>query len=331
MKENEKKLSPEKVREAHLEFDKIRKEISKIVVGQEGVVDTLLRALLADGHVLVEGIPGIAKTLLIRALSVATGCEVKRIQFTVDLLPTDIVGITTYHEKKGFYTIKGPIFANFVIADEINRAPPKTQSAMLEAMEERQTTIARETFPMMRPFFVMATQNPIETAGVYPLPEAQIDRFLFWTNMGYPQKDEEEKILKQNIELKKFEEFGLKPVVTPKRIIELQNYAKDVYTNKEIEKYIIEVVQATRHPEKYGIKLGKYIEWGGSPRASIGLYIASKTDALLKGSNFVTPQNVKNVAPDVLRHRILLNYEGEAENIKTDDIISEILSKVPVP
>jgi len=331
MKENEKKLSPEKVREAHLEFDKIRKEISKIIVGQEVVVDTLLRALLADGHVLVEGIPGIAKTLLIRALSVVTGCEVKRIQFTVDLLPTDIVGITTYHEKKGFYTIKGPIFANFIIADEINRAPPKTQSALLEAMEERQTTIGRETFPMMRPFFVMATQNPIETAGVYPLPEAQIDRFLFWTNMGYPQKDEEEKILKQNIELKKFDEFGLKPVITPKRIIELQNFAKEIYTNKEIEKYIIEIVQATRHPEKYGIKLGRYIEWGGSPRASIGLYITSKTDALLKGSNFVTPQNVKNVAPDVLRHRILLNYEGEAENIKTDDIISEILSKVPVP
>jgi len=327
----EKKLSQEKIREAHLEFKKIKEEISKIVVGQEKAIDTLLRALIADGHVLVEGIPGIAKTLLIRSLSVVTGCEVKRIQFTVDLLPTDIVGLTTYHEKKGFYVIKGPIFANFIIADEINRAPPKTQSALLEAMQERQATIGRETFPMMKPFFVMATQNPIETAGVYPLPEAQVDRFLFWTTMGYPQKEEEENILKQNIELKKFEEFGLKPVITPKRILELQSYAKEIYTNKAIEKYIIEIVQATRHPEKYGIKLGKYIEWGGSPRASIGMYISSKTDALLKGSNFVTPQNVKNVAPDVLRHRIILNYEGEAENIRTDDIIAEILSKVPVP
>lgn len=327
----EKKLDPKIIREAHVDFNKIKKEVGRMVVGQEEVLDSLLRALLADGHVLVEGVPGIAKTLLIRALSITTGCSVKRIQFTVDLLPTDIVGITTYHEKKGFYTIKGPIFANFVIADEINRAPPKTQSAMLEAMQERQTTIGRETFPMMRPFFVMATQNPIETAGVYPLPEAQVDRFLFWTNMGYPKKDEEEKILRQNIELKKFEEFELKPVITPKRIIELQNCAKKIYTGKEIEKYILEIVTATRNPEKYGIKTGRYIEWGGSPRASIGLYIASKTDALIKGSNFVTPQNVKNIAYDVLRHRILLNYEGEAENIKTDDIISEILAKVPVP
>lgn len=327
----EKKLDLKKVRAAHLDFNKIKKEVSKVVVGQEEALNGLLRALLANGHVLVEGIPGIAKTLLIKALSVTTGCSVKRIQFTVDLLPTDIVGITTYHEKKGFYTIKGPIFANFVIADEINRAPPKTQSAMLEAMQEKQTTIGRETFPMMKPFFVMATQNPIETAGVYPLPAAQVDRFLFWMNMHYPNKDEEEDILKTNVELKKFEEYDLKPVITPKKIIELQNDAKKIYINKAIEKYIVEIVNATRHPEKYGVRMGKYIEWGGSPRASIGLYIASKTDALIKGSNFVTPQNVKNVAHDVLRHRLILNYEGEAENIKTDNIISEILSKVPVP
>ena len=327
----EKKLDPKKVRIAHLEFNKIKKEIAKIVVGQEEAVNGLLRALLANGHVLVEGIPGIAKTLLIKALSVTTGCSVKRVQFTVDLLPTDIVGITTYHEKKGFYTIKGPIFANFVIADEINRAPPKTQSALLEAMQERQTTIGRETFPMMKPFFVMATQNPIETAGVYPLPAAQVDRFLFWMNMDYPNKGEEEEILRTNVELKKFEEYKIKPIINPKKIIELQGYAKEIYINKAIEKYIVEIVNATRHPEKYGVRMGRYLEWGGSPRASIGLYIASKTDALIRGSNFVTPQNVKNVAHDVLRHRLILNYEGEAENIKSDDIISEILSKVPVP
>lgn len=326
-----KKLDLKKVRAAHLDLDKIRKEVGKVVVGQDKALNGLLRALLANGHVLVEGIPGIAKTLLIKALSITTGCNIKRIQFTVDLLPTDIVGITTYHEKKGFYTIKGPIFANFVIADEINRAPPKTQSALLEAMQERQTTIGRETFPMMTPFFVMATQNPIETAGVYPLPEAQVDRFLFWMSMHYPNKEEEEGILKKNLELKKFADFNLKPVITPKRIIELQEYAKQVYTSNAIEKYIVEIVHATRHPEKYGIKMGKYLEWGGSPRASIGLYIASKTDALLEGSNFVTPQNVKNVAYDVLRHRLILNYEGEAENVKPDQIISEILSKIPVP
>ena len=328
---NRKKLDPKKVKAAHLDMNKIRNEVAKVVVGQDKALNGLLRALLANGHVLVEGIPGIAKTLLIRALSITTGCNIKRIQFTVDLLPTDIVGITTYHEKKGFYTIKGPIFANFVIADEINRAPPKTQSALLEAMQERQTTIGRETFPMMNPFFVMATQNPIETAGVYPLPEAQIDRFLFWMHMHYPNKEEEENILQKNLELKKFEEFNLKPVITPQRIIELQKYAQQIYTSKAIEKYIVEIVNATRHPEKYGIKMGKYIEWGGSPRASIGLYIASKTDALLKGSNFVTPQNVKNVAYDVMRHRLILNYEGEAENINPDHIISEILSKIPVP
>jgi len=326
-----KKLDPKKVKDAHQQFNKIKSEVSKIVVGQGKVLDGLLRALLSNGHTMVEGIPGIAKTLLIRALSVTTGCSIKRIQFTVDLLPTDIVGITTYHEKKGFYTIKGPIFANFVIADEINRAPPKTQSAMLEAMQERQTTIGRETFPMMSPFFVMATQNPIETAGVYPLPEAQVDRFLFWLKMVYPSKEEEEDVLIKNIQLKKFEDFKLKPVMTPKKIIDLQDYAKQIYTSKAIEKYIVEIVNATRHPDKYGIRLGKYIEWGGSPRASIGLYIASKTDALIKGSNFVTPQNVKNIAHDVIRHRLILNYEGEAENIDPDSIISEILSKIPVP
>ncbi|MCD4666740.1 MoxR family ATPase [archaeon] len=312
-------------------IDNIRKEVGKIVIGQEEVIDSFLRGLVANGNCLVEGIPGIAKTLIVRALAVATGGKFSRIQFTVDLLPTDIVGITTYDEKKGFYTIKGPIFANYIIADEINRAPPKTQSALLEAMQEKQATIGKNTFPMLKPFFVMATKNPLEQAGVYELPEAQKDRFLFKILISYPNSEQEKKILNTNISLRKFEDYELKPVVTPKKIIELQEAAKQIHINKEIENYIVKIVEATRNPNKYGLKLGKYIEWGGSPRASIGLYIGAKADALIKGYDFVTPQNVKNVANEVLRHRILLNYEGQAEKIKPEDIVSEILNKMPVP
>ena len=312
-------------------IDNIRKEVGKIVIGQEEVIDSFLRGLVANGNCLVEGIPGIAKTLIVRALAVATGGKFSRIQFTVDLLPTDIVGITTYDEKKGFYTIKGPIFANYIIADEINRAPPKTQSALLEAMQEKQATIGKNTFPMLKPFFVMATKNPLEQAGVYELPEAQKDRFLFKILISYPNSEQEKKILNTNISLRKFEDYELKPVVTPKKIIELQEAAKQIHINKEIENYIVKIVEATRNPNKYGLKLGKYIEWGGSPRASIGLYIGAKADALIKGYDFVAPQNVKNVANEVLRHRILLNYEGQAEKIKPEDIVSEILNKMPVP
>jgi MoxR-like ATPase len=330
-KTDSKKVDIKKIKAAQKELDTIRKEVSKVVVGQEEIINSLLIGILSDGHVMVEGIPGIAKTLIVRALAVATGCDFKRIQFTVDLLPSDIIGITTYNEKIGFQTIKGPIFTNFLIADEINRAPPKSQSALLEAMQERQTTIGKKTYAMMKPFFVMATQNPIETTGVYPLPEAQVDRFLFWVKIKYPLLEEEKLILNKNITLNTFESFKLKPVITPKKIIELQELAKEIYLDKSIERYVIEIVNATRHPDKYKISLGKYIEWGCSPRASIGLFIASKTDALIRGSNYVTPQNVKNVAYNVLRHRIILNYEGEAEGISTDDIIREVLSKVPLP
>ena len=318
-----------KTKKAQEDFEKIKKEVARVVVGQEKTVNGIIRAMISNGHVLVEGIPGIAKTLVIRALAAATGCQFQRIQFTVDLLPTDIVGITTYNEKKGFYTMKGPIFANFVIADEINRSPAKTQSALLEAMQEKQATIGRKTYPMMDPFFVMATQNPIESAGVYQLPEAQIDRFLFKLLMSYPKTHEEQAILKTNISLQKFEDYGIKPLITPNRIVELQKFVKTIYLDKSIEEYIIKLVNATRHSEK--LKLGKYIEWGASPRASIGLFIAAKAEALLNGSNFVTPQHVKNVAHDIMRHRILLNYEGQAEGITTDQIISEVLSKVNVP
>jgi MoxR-like ATPase len=319
----------QKIKYCSAVLSKIKKEISRIVVGQEKVVEGLLRALLADGHVLVEGVPGIAKTLLVRALGKVTGCEFKRVQFTVDLLPTDILGITTYTREQGFTIVKGPIFANYILADEINRSPPKTQSALLEAMQEKQVTIGKETFPLPLPFFVMATQNPIETAGVYTLPEAQVDRFLFKVLMYYPTVQEEEKIVKNNITLKKFEDFDLRAVITPEKIIEMQKITKKIYLSKAVEQYIVRIVNMTRNPK--GINFGKYIEWGASPRASIGLFIAAKAEALMQGKSFVVPQHIKDVAYDVLRHRILLNYEGQAENIKTEDIITEILSKVPVP
>ncbi len=309
----------------------VRQEISKIVVGQDVVIDGLLRAVISNGHVLLEGVPGIAKTLMVRTLSKVTRCSFNRIQFTPDLLPTDIIGITAYEEKKGFFTIKGPIFNNFILADEINRAPPKVQSALLEGMQEKQVTIGKETFPLPDPFFVLATQNPIESLGTYPLPEAQVDRFLFKLNIGYPTVEEEQHILKKNITLRRFEEYTLKAIITPQDIINLQNDVKQIYLDNKIEKYVIRLVDCTRNPEKYKIKLGKYIEFGASPRASIGLFIASKAEALLQGDLFVTPHHVKKIAPDVLRHRVILNYEGQAEGIKTDTVVEEVLSRVPIP
>jgi MoxR-like ATPase len=311
-------------------FAALRLEVSKIVVGQKEVMDDVMEAVLANGHCLVEGIPGIAKTLLLRTMSIVTGCEFQRIQFTPDLLPTDIVGVTAYDSKKGFYTVKGPIFANFVLGDEINRAPPKVQSALLESMQEKQVTIGKNSFPLPHPFFVMATQNPIEQMGTYTLPEAQIDRFLYKIIMKYPSMEEEEKILNQNITLRRFEEFKLSALLRPEDIIRLQNDVKRVYLDPKIEKYIVRLVDATRNPDKHNLDLGKYLEFGSSPRASISLYIASKAHALLSGKIYVTPQDVKAVAPNIFRHRLILNYEGQAENIKNEDIVNELLSKVPV-
>ncbi len=311
-------------------FTEMRREVSKLVVGQKEVMDDVLEAVLANGHCLVEGIPGIAKTLLLRTISIVTGCQFSRIQFTPDLLPTDIVGVTAYDSKKGFYTVKGPIFANFVLGDEINRAPPKVQSAMLESMQEKQVTIGKNSFPLPHPFFVMATQNPIEQMGTYPLPEAQIDRFLYKIIMKYPSMEDEEKILNQNITLRRFEEFNLVPLLRPEDIIRLQNDVKKIYLDPKIEKYIVRLVDATRNPTKYNLELGKYIEFGSSPRASISLYIASKAHALLSGKIYVTPQDVKGVAANIFRHRLILNYEGQAENVKNEDIVQELLSKVPV-
>ncbi|MFH1133614.1 MAG: MoxR family ATPase [Nanoarchaeota archaeon] len=307
----------------------VKKEIGKAVVGQEATVESLITALLANGNVLLEGVPGIAKTLIIRTFANVLGCKFSRIQFTPDLLPSDITGITTYDKVHGFTIVKGPIFANFVLADEINRAPPKVQSTLLEAMQERQVTIGKQTFLLDPPFFVLATQNPIESLGTYPLPEAQIDRFLFKLTISYPNAEDEQKILNQNISIHELGHFNLKTVVTAKRILEMQADTKAIYVDPKIEKYIVELVTATRKPEH--LKLGKYVEWGASPRASISLYIAAKARALQDGKAFVTPHHVKLVAPDVLRHRIILNYEGQAERITPDLIIHEILTKVPIP
>lgn len=312
------------------QFDRVRAEMKKMVVGQDNVVSALIEALIANGHVLVEGIPGVGKTLTIRTLAKITGCQFSRIQFTPDLLPTDIVGITTYEEGKGFFTIKGPVFSNFVLADEINRSPPKVQSALLESMQEHQATIGKETFQLPSPFFVMATQNPVEQLGTYKLPEAQVDRFLYKIMMTYPMMEEELKILNQNITMHDFSEYDLAPILSQMDILDAQRFVKKIYTNPKIEKYIIKIVDATRHPATYNLDNGKYIAFGASPRACISLHIASKAHALLKGRGYVMPDDVKDVAYNVLRHRILLNFEGEAEEIKSETIIKEILDKVPI-
>lgn len=309
---------------AHQIIVKIREEISKSVVGQEKIVDNLIAALLANGHVLIEGVPGIAKTLLVKTLAEVTGGSSERIQFTVDLLPTDIVGITSYTPGKGFEIVKGPIFANYIIADEINRSPPKTQSALIEAMQEKQVTIGKETFKLPLPFFVMANQNPLEQSGVYTLPEAQVDRFLFKIIMGYPSYEEEAIIMSENMTIKKFESMKVGAVTSPKQIIEMQELTKRIYLSPEIRKYILNVVRKTREKD---FEYGEYVEWGCSPRASIALFIASKANALLKGRSFVIPRDIIDVAHGVLRHRIILSYRAKVEGITSDKVISSILDK----
>ncbi len=316
-----------KVSEASKNITNIKQEVGKVIFGQEKIVDALIRALLCNGHVLLEGVPGTAKTSLIKAIAQASGCTSKRIQFTVDLLPSDIIGLTTYDPKKGFEIVKGPIFANFIIADEINRSPPKTQSAFIEAMQEKQVTIGKETFALPPPFFVMANQNPLESEGVYSLPEAQLDRFLFKVIIGYPEEKHERKIMSDNMTFKKFEDFHLESRVTSKIIIEMQALTHQVFLDEKIKTYILEIIQKTRDPH---FKYGPFIELGSSPRASIAIFIASKAQALLKGRSYVIPHDVRDVAHDVLRHRIILSYKARAEKITTDIIIDEILSTVKV-
>ncbi|MFA6072919.1 MAG: MoxR family ATPase [Candidatus Woesearchaeota archaeon] len=312
------------------EFNRIRVEVSKIFVGQDEIVSSLIEALLCNGHVLIEGIPGVGKTLLIRTLSKVTGCSFSRIQFTPDLLPTDILGITTYEEGKGFYTVKGPVFSNFVLGDEINRSPPKVQSALLEAMQERQVTIGKETFKLPSPFFVMATQNPLEQLGTYKLPEAQLDRFQYKLVMSYPTNEEELSILNTNMTLKNFDDFNIQPILSADEILEAQNVTKKIRVDKKMAEYIVRIVDSTRNPQKYGLEKGKYISVGASPRASIALFIAAKSRAMLNNRTQVTSADVRGVARNVLRHRIIINFEGQAEGIYADSIIDEILAKVKI-
>lgn len=307
---------------------KIRSQMATVLVGQQYMSDRLLMGLLTGGHILLEGVPGLAKTTAVKTLATTIQTSFRRIQFTPDLLPADVIGTQIYNPGKGSFTIrKGPIFANIVLADEINRAPAKVQSALLEAMQEHQVTIGEETFSLPDPFLVLATQNPIEQEGTYPLPEAQVDRFMLKLKVGYPNKAEEKEIMKRVVQ-------GMPPVeavVDPNEIIAAREVVREIHIDDRLQDYIIELVFATREPKQHGADLANMIQFGASPRSSIYLLTAAKAFAFLNGRGFVTPHDIKTIAPDVLRHRIILTYEAEAEDLSTDDIISRILAKVEVP
>jgi len=310
--------------------DIVGMEMNKVIVGQKHLVESLLVGLLSDGHILLEGVPGLAKTLAIKTLAGAIDAKFNRIQFTPDLLPADLIGTLIYSQKKETFEVrKGPIFSNFVLADEINRSPAKVQSALLEAMQERQVTIGDQTFKLDNPFLVLATQNPIEQEGTYPLPEAQVDRFMLKVKITYPKKDEEKLIMRQNL----LSEFpSVTPVVSTADIAKARNLVKEVYMDEKIARYILDIIFATRFPKDYNLgKLESMINYGGSPRASISLALASKAYAFIKRRGYVIPEDVRAVCGDVLRHRIGLTYEAEAENLTSDDIIFEILNAVEVP
>ena len=304
--------------------------MDQVIVGQKHLVESLLIGLLSDGHVLLEGVPGLAKTLAIKTLASLIDAQYSRIQFTPDLLPADVIGTMVYSQKdETFQVKKGPVFANFVLADEINRAPAKVQSALLEAMQERQVTIGKETFRLPEPFLVLATQNPIEQEGTYPLPEAQVDRFMLKVVIDYPKLEEEKLIIRQNIN---GERLNVKPILKADEIIEARKVVRQVYLDEKIERYIVDIVFATRYPEKYDLKeLKDMIGFGGSPRASINLALAARSYAFIKRRGYVIPEDVRAVAHDVLRHRIGLTYEAEASNMTSDEIVSKILNKVEVP
>jgi MoxR-like ATPase len=312
-------------------IDLLNLEIKKVIIGQQHMVESLMIGLLSNGHILLEGVPGLAKTLAISTLSKVVDVDFKRIQFTPDLLPADLLGTMIYSQKnEEFIVKKGPLFSNFILADEINRAPAKVQSALLEAMQERQVTIGDQTYSLPEPFLVMATQNPIEQEGTYPLPEAQVDRFMLKVILPYPKREEERLIVRANVSTQGFPEP--QKVVDPKQIISARNIVKQIYMDEKIEKYIVDIVYATREPEHYQLdEIKHFISFGGSPRASISLASAAKAYAFLKKRGYVIPEDVRAVSADVLRHRIGLSYEAEAENVSTEDIITTILNRVDVP
>jgi len=320
----------ERVEQEAVLLSRLREEIGQVIVGQRELVDRLILALLSNNHVLIEGVPGLAKTLSITTLARAIQASFQRIQFTPDLLPADLIGTLIYSPKDGeFTTKKGPIFANIVLADEINRAPAKVQSALLEAMQERQVTIGDETYPLPEPFMVLATQNPIDQEGTYPLPEAQVDRFMLKLQVTYPSKQQELEILRKmaranpNVEVE--------PLITPADIVRLRTLADEVYIDAKIEEYIVNLIEASRDPAAYKLDIADLIRYGASPRATIFLAMAAKANAMMQGRGYVTPQDVKSIAYDVLRHRIIVTYEAEAEEKSSEDLIKRILDTVEVP
>ncbi len=319
----------EEIERSHVLISAIRQEISKELVGQEKLVDAMLTGLLTGGHILIEGVPGLAKTSAVKALASVVQANFKRIQFTPDLLPADLTGTEIYRPKTAdFITRKGPLFNNIILADEINRAPSKVQSALLEAMEERQVTIGDETYGLPSPFLVLATQNPIEQEGTYPLPEAQVDRFMLKVQIDYPNKAQELEILKKN----SFQApVTLQPVINSDQLKEMASLIDQIYVDEKLKEYIVDLIFATRQPEQYGMNVGEYIEFGASPRASIFLAKAARVNAFLSGRAYITPQDIKLVGPDVLRHRVILSFEAEAEDISTDDIIATLFDSVEVP
>lgn len=321
----------ERIERESVFVDTLRTEMGKVIVGQGHLVDTLLIGLLSNGHILLEGVPGLAKTLAITTLAKAVDAGFSRIQFTPDLLPADLIGTLIYSQKsEDFIVKKGPIFANFVLADEINRSPAKVQSALLEAMQERQVTIGENTYPLPQPFLVLATQNPLEQEGTYPLPEAQVDRFMLKARISYPNKQEERDIVRMNLE--GLEKKSVNKVISPEDIVKARKVVEDVYMDEKIEKYIIDIIFATREPTEYNLqKLQNLIAYGGSPRASISLAKAARAYAFIRRRGYVIPEDVRAVCHDVLRHRIGLTYEAEAENITSEEIITDILNNVIVP
>lgn len=307
----------------------IKREINKVIVGQEKIIDSILMGLISNGHLLIEGAPGLAKTVIVKTFSQVIGCKTNRVQFTPDLLPSDILGINMYNQELGeFHIEKGPIFTNLLLADEINRASSKVQSALLEAMAEREVTLGKETIKLSKPFLVFATENPIDNSGTYSLPQAQLDRFLFKLIIDYPKPEEEILIVSKSTESKNNNKIN--QILTNKDIINIQNLVKNIYVSQSLQKYIVTIVNATRNPKDFNLKLAPYIEWGAGPRGTIAIMLASKAKAFLSGRNYVIDQDIFDILHLVLRHRILLSYEGQAKKITTDHIVSEILNKVNI-